>query len=90
MLHVNPGLIPFKEIGSTDSSIQEVAKQYLSLHQKLQQLIGEKQTLERILQDHFAKEGLDEISVSSFVLKKEGGGLEVKRERGPCSFDPST
>jgi hypothetical protein len=56
-----------------------VAKQYLALYQEIQHLHKEMQDLELTLQYLFAKEGVEEIRVSSFILKKEGERIAVEK-----------
>jgi cell division protein FtsL len=58
-----------------------VAKQYLSVHQKIKQLTKEKEELEVMIQRLFEKEKIEEISVSSNILKKEGEKVEVIDQR---------
>ena len=50
VLHIEPGWITSKKMDITESSIEEVRKEYLFICQKIQQLNKEKEELEAVLQ----------------------------------------
>jgi hypothetical protein len=83
LLHVDPKLIPLREGElSSSSSIQEVARYYLSLVQKLHQLNKDKEEVELRLKHLFDKKGIEEIRVSSFKVKRVMGEARVSMETG--------
>jgi len=83
LLHVDPKLIPLREGElSPASSVQEVARYYLSLVQKLYQLNREKDEVELKLRHLLDKRGIGEIKVSSFTVKKVMGETGLSIEGG--------